>query len=223
MLINSNIKELYEKIRNTLFYMIPEKWDSIYLYATVISRENNEETGQMFFYYFPKGILKKNPVNVYQIPQKFSLREEEYIKLADGLYDLIKQLKRACVKYEKLDWSNVTISIKNINFLAEYNCDNLLTSKYTSEDRMIIWQYKYLNYPIEKFNKEQRKIIDEYIQEEKQGMHKIKTYIDSFYKPHVHNNIQYDIEKNTEQYVKVDEENHEEEEEIVVRNQILKY
>ena len=56
------IKDLYSEIRKCLFYMIPEKWESIYLYASVIQRDNGEETGEMFFYYFPKSIIKRNPI-----------------------------------------------------------------------------------------------------------------------------------------------------------------
>ena len=32
----ATIKELYSKIRQCLFYMIPEKWDKLYLYGSVI-------------------------------------------------------------------------------------------------------------------------------------------------------------------------------------------
>ena len=48
--------------------MIPEKWDKIYLYASITNQINNLQTGELYFYYYPKGILKKNPVNVYEIP-----------------------------------------------------------------------------------------------------------------------------------------------------------
>lgn len=223
MLVNSKIIELYEKIRNTLFYMIPERWDSIYLYATVISREKSEETGEMFFYYFPKGILKKNPINVYQIPQRFNIEEKQYLKLTDELYDLIRKLRRAYIRYEQINWSNITISIKNVNFLVEYNCENLLSSKYTSSDRIAIWQYRYLNFPLERFDKEQRQIIQNYMEEKVKGLHEEKTYSDSFYKPHIHNNIQYDVAKDAEkQYIKVeDKEIEEQNEDIIIRNQIL--
>ena len=144
------IKDLYSEIRKCLFYMIPEKWESIYLYASVIQRDNGEETGEMFFYYFPKSIIKRNPINVYQIPQKFNLNEEEYIKLTDELYNYIKKLRHECQKYDKINWTNITISIENVEFLAEYNCEDLINSIYSNEDRMAIWQYKYLEYPIEK-------------------------------------------------------------------------
>ena len=67
------IKEIYEDIQKKLFYMIPEKWESLYLYSSVIDLGNNEKTGELFFYYIPKGIFRKNPVNVYEIPTKFNI------------------------------------------------------------------------------------------------------------------------------------------------------
>ena len=74
--------------------MIPEKWDKIYLYASIIDQINNLQTGELYFYYYPKGILKKNPVNVYEIPYKFNLEEEMYLKLVEKLYNSIKELRK---------------------------------------------------------------------------------------------------------------------------------
>ena len=252
----ATIRELYSKIRQCLFYMIPEKWESIYLYASVIQRDNGEETGEMFFYYFPKSIIKKNPINVYQIPHKFNLNEDEYVRLTNELYELIKKLRHQCQKYDKVNWSNITISIENVEFLAEYNCDDLMSSNYSNEDRMAIWQYKYLSYPIEKFSKIQREKIQDYMNEEEHGLHQNKLYTETFYQPHEHNNVQYDINKKADEYIKVDEkntdftiindeqyhintnsilgkkkrpmlkeknENSDSDDEIVIRNQILKY
>ena len=250
------IKDLYSEIRKCLFYMIPEKWESIYLYASVIQRDNGEETGEMFFYYFPKSKIKKNRINVYQIPHKFNLNEDEYVRLTNELYELIKKLRHQCQKYDKVNWSNITISIENVEFLAEYNCDDLMSSNYSNEDRMAIWQYKYLSYPIEKFSKIQREKIQDYINEEEHGLHQNKLYTETFYQPHEHNNVQYDINKKADEYIKVDEkntdftiindeqyhintnsilgkkkrpmlkeknENSDSDDEIVIRNQILKY
>ena len=39
MSANSNITDLYERIRKELFYMIPEKWERIYLYASSTKRK----------------------------------------------------------------------------------------------------------------------------------------------------------------------------------------
>ena len=95
------IKEIYEDIQKKIFYMIPEKWDELYLYASVIERFGNIETGELFFYYIPKGILKKNPINVYEIPTKFNLEEGEYLRLVELLYDKIKELRNEYKKQER--------------------------------------------------------------------------------------------------------------------------
>lgn len=200
MQTNSNISFIYERIRNKLFYMIPERWSSIYLYATVVKMKDSREIGEMFFYYFPKSILRKNPINVYQIPQKFSIEENKYLELTENLYELIKKLKRETIKYNGLDWTNVTISIKGTNFKVEYNCDDLLNSLYTNDDRVYIWQHKYLDYPIEKFTKEEREVIENYLQEENQGYHEKIETSETFYQNSMHNKIQYDIKK-TEEYI----------------------
>lgn len=203
---NLSIKELYSEIRKMLFYMIPERWEAIYLYASVIQRDNNEEAGEMFFYYLPKGIIKKNPVNVYQIPLKFNIEEQAYMELAGKLYELIKELRHKCKILHRLNWTNITISIKNIDFTAEYNCDDLVNSYYSNVDRIAIWQYMYLNFPIERFNKEQREVIKKYVNEVNQGLHKNIKYEEKCYERHEHNNIQYDIAKSAKEpeYIKTD-------------------
>ena len=70
--------KIYSEIQKQLIYMIPEKWDKIYLYASITNQINNLQTGELYFYYYPKGILKKNPVNVYEIPSK-SFGEETLV------------------------------------------------------------------------------------------------------------------------------------------------
>jgi len=47
-------------IKKKLFYIIPEKWEKIYLYASVIDLPKQKPVGEMYFYYLPKGIIKKN-------------------------------------------------------------------------------------------------------------------------------------------------------------------
>ena len=88
MIRNSEIRKIYSELQKQLFYLIPERWDKIYLYASVEEKMKGLETGELFFYYFPRGILKKNPVNVYEIPNKFSLNEEEYIKAKNIYYEI---------------------------------------------------------------------------------------------------------------------------------------
>ena len=88
------IKELYEEIQRKIFYIVPGKWDELYLYASIIDRLGKVQTGEMYFYFMPKGILKRKFINVYEVPAKYDIEEEEYLKLVELLYDCIKKFWR---------------------------------------------------------------------------------------------------------------------------------
>ena len=191
----NTIKSIYSEIRDQLFKMIPEKWESIYLYASVIEDKHRNENGEMFFYYYPKSIIKKNPVNVYEVPAKFNINEQEYMLFAVRLYDLIKELRHKCIEIDNIVWSNITISIENVEFLAEYNLDDLRNNSYSMDDRRIIWKYKYLNYPMERMTKHEKEMVNRYLQEEEWGQHRTTIYSETFYQKHVHNDIKYNEEE----------------------------
>lgn len=197
MLFSPSIKLEYAKIQRQLFYMIPEKWDKIYLYASITNQINNLQTGELYFYYYPKGILKKNPVNVYEIPSKFSLDEEMYLKLVEELYNSIKELRRLARKPEQELWSNLTIKIENSKFIVEYSYEDLLHSEYSNSDRHIIWVYQNLNKPLESFSKNERSIINKYLSENHNE--KKEIYTEPIYKNHNINVVKYRKEK--EQYI----------------------
>lgn len=215
----TNLKNLYSSIRDLLFKMIPERWDSIYLYASVMEDKLKKESGEMFFFYYPKSVIKKNPVNVYEIPTKFNINEEKFMNLAQKLYSLIKQLRHECLNVDKTLWSNITISIENVEFLVEYNFDDLKNSLYTDEERRIIWKYKYLDYPIEKLNKQEKSALKRYLEEEDMGQHGVTIYSETFYQKHIHNDIQY----NQEQENYVQEKVEEQKENVEVKSQILRW
>lgn len=158
------IKEIYEDIQREIFYMIPEKWEKLFLYSSVIDKPEGGETGELFFYYIPKGIFKKKPVNVYEIPSKFNLDEKEYLKLVEVLYEKIKELREVFKADESQEvWSNITITIQNFKFRVEYNYENLQNSDFTSYERHIIWRYKNLGIGLEQVNKEEREILKRYL------------------------------------------------------------
>ena len=139
------IKEIYEEIQRSLFYMIPEKWDKLYLYSSVIDMPKNIKKGELYFYYIPKGILKKRPINVYEIPNKFNIDETQYLKLVELLYEKIKILREEFRKSESKElWSNITISIDGTKFKVEYNYENLEKSEFNSYERHVLWRIKYL-------------------------------------------------------------------------------
>ena len=158
------IKEIYEDIQRRLYYMIPEKWDKLYLYSSVLDEPDKEErTGELFFYYIPKGIFKKNPVNVYEIPSKFNLDEMQYLKLVDILYQRIKELRNEFKKTEESEiWTNITLSIYNLKFRVEYDYTNLVHSDISSYERHVIWRYEHLGIGENQVSKEEREILRRY-------------------------------------------------------------
>lgn len=194
MYTTPRMKKLYSEIQEKLSYMIPEKWDKIYLYASVTEGLNNLETGEMYFYYFPKGILKKDPVNVYEVPNKFNIDDSKYFKLADELYGTIKKLRKEYINMNDNSWSNIIISIENFKFKVEYGFEDFKNSQYNSYDRHIIFRYMYLNTSINTYNKKERAMLEGYVQ----GMHlnkeKKQIYWEPIYRIEQNNIIDYQKE-----------------------------
>lgn len=201
MIQNSEIRKIYSELQRQLFYLIPEKWDRIYLYASVEEKMKGLETGELFFYYFPKGILKKNPVNVYEVPNKFNLNEEEYIKLIEELYREIKKIREVFKKENHRLWSNLTIRIEGLKFEIEYNYEDLKKLNYSNDDRHIIWKYNNLNLPEETFTRRERKIIQGYINATIYFSPDIEIYSESIYKNPVKKILDYNKEKKEPEYV----------------------
>ena len=77
MLSTNKLRSIYSKIQTQLFYMIPEKWDKMYLYASVTDLIDGHQTGELFFYYitsfysYEEKILKKFCTRSATIPYNF--------------------------------------------------------------------------------------------------------------------------------------------------------
>ena len=155
--MQKEVIKLYKKIYTSILNLIPEKWEKICLYAS--SMQNIK--GEMFFYYFPKKIIKAKPINCYEVPSKFGIDEFTYNEELYRLYNEIKELKNSL----NINWTNLTITVDKKVFTVQFYFNNLEKSKYTDEDRHIIWQYKYLNLPKDSFNKKNQLLIDTYKEE----------------------------------------------------------
>ncbi len=185
------VREKYEEIQRKIFYMIPEKWDKVCLYASVIDRLGSFQTGELFFYYIPKGIIKRKPVNVYEIPSRFNIDEKSYLKLVEMLYSNIKELRDEFRQTDQKLWSNLTIIIKGTKFRVEYNYDNLQDGKYTNNERHIIWKYKYLDQGIEACNKDERKILQEF-QKQRSIINSDEAYESGIYIKNIKNIVDFE-------------------------------
>lgn len=213
------IKDMYEDIQRKLFYIIPEKWEKLYLYTSITDLIDGQKTGELFFYYIPKGILKKNPVNVYEIPHKFNLDEKKYLKLVNLLFKKIVELREEFKKQEFIStWTNVTMIIEGIKFKVEYDYEDLNKSKFSSYERHIIWRYKYLGIGEEKLNKNEREILQRYLIGEK-VIRRRERYETGIYIKNVKNIVDYD----TENYLEEQNIEFVTKENKKVRNQIINF
>ena len=188
-----NMKEKYEKIQSCLFDLIPEKWEEIYLYASVIDRAGDVQTGEMYFYYFPKiTILKRKPINVYEVPKKFNINEEEYLKIVDILYKHIKELRQDFIDTEQDLWTHLTISIAHSRFKVEFFYDKISQEQYASYVRHVIWRYQYLHMGGE--IKEERKILDKFFNNATEKYQKKEVYQAGLYLKTANNLVGFDRE-----------------------------
>ena len=225
MLITSKIRNEYAQIQKQLFHMIPEKWDRVYLYASVVERFNQLQTGEMFFYYYPKSMIRRNPVNVYEVPNKFNIDEGAYLRLADKLYGEIKMLREIMLEIGERPWSNMTISIEDFKFHVRYSYEDLVDSNYTSYDRHLIWRHRYLGVSLSSYSRKERAMIEAYLKEEETINQNVNTYSEGIYrKPVATYNIEYNKE---EQEIKSESskltKEEKEEETIEIKNQILSF
>lgn len=203
VIATTEVKEIYKEIQKKLYYMIPEKWSTVYLYASITEKAYEVPVGEMYFYYFPKGILKKNPVNVYEIPSKFNLDEEQYLKLVKNLYASIKKLRDEYKKSKQPLWTNVTISIEKHRFNIEYNYAKLDNKEKSNYERHLIWRYERLGVDINSFRKDDRKIIEKHLIDSYIENEKVEKYSEPLYKKPLKNS--FDYEKPVFERVKEDE------------------
>ena len=194
MEISNKERVIFDDIQKKLFYMIPEKWDAIYLYASIVEEPLKKPVGEMYFYYLPKGILKRKPVNVYQIPGMFNIDEESDNELIQRLFLNIKQLRMIHKENNPRVWTNITISIENYQFKIEYAYEDLgRNSEFTPYERHIIWRYKHLNDDFDFQTKEEKNIINQYLNSNLIRTEKNNDiYTEGMYKQHVHNIIDYE-------------------------------
>ena len=191
--VTKNMKIIFEKIQSCIFELILEKWDEIYLYASVILDENNKQNGEMFFYYIPKGTLfRKKPINVYEVPRKFNINEEEYLKIVDALYENIKELQQEFKRTNQDIWTNLSISIAHTRFKVEFFYDEVLNDKNSSYIRHVIWRYKYLHVGGE--IKEEKDILENYFKEVSMSNAKSEVYQTGLYVKSSNNLVGFDKE-----------------------------
>ena len=116
-------------------------------------------------YYIPKGILKRKPVNCYEVPELFDIDEEDYSRLITSLYNIIKNLRDNYKDYRNIRFTTLDVVCTNKEFIIKYGFENLLNSNYNQEERHLIWRYENLQIDLDSLDRNDRKILEDYIQE----------------------------------------------------------
>ena len=172
-------EEFYKKIQDHLFEMIPESWKTVFLHTSFVDIKNQIPKGKLFVYYVPKGILKRKPVNCYEIPSLFDIDEEDYSRLIMSLYNVIKLLRDNYKKYRKEKFTTIDIICSNKKFIVKYGFEDLLNSQYSAEERHLIWRYENLQIDLDSLNKNDRKVLEYYIQESKVSLPKKQEIVET--------------------------------------------
>ena len=160
-------QEFYMQIQDHLFEMIPESWKTVFLHTSIIDIPNQIPKGELFVYYIPKGILKRKPVNCYEVPSLFDIDEEEYSRLITSLYNVIKKLRDSYAKKRKVKFTTIDIICSSKKFMVKYGFEDLLNSNYSLEEQHLIWRYENLKIDLDSLNRKSRKVLEYYIQESK--------------------------------------------------------
>ena len=160
-------KDIYRRMQNHLFELIPESWKTILLHTSIIDVPNQRAKGELYIYYIPKGFVKRKPVNCFEIPTLFDIDEEGYSRLITSLYNLIKDYRDSIKEAKRISWSTIDIKCTHKEFEIKLGFEDLNNSEYTPEEHHIIWRYENLDIDIDSLDKKSRKLLEVYIQEKR--------------------------------------------------------
>lgn len=163
--------EIASQIQELIYYIIPEKWKNIELYISM--PDIGIRKGEMFFYYLPNSIFKRQYINCYEVPYMFNISEKEYSDIMSKLYNKFMILKEELNKNNR-NIEEIYVHITKDKYVMEIATDDIILKKndirknmlmlYSSYENHIIWRYINLNIlPDEKRDKE---IIRKYLNSE---------------------------------------------------------
>ncbi|WP_336511071.1 immunity protein YezG family protein [Bhargavaea massiliensis] len=133
--MNDRIANFYQEIAETLNDLIPEKWVNVHLYA-----EGWEGYSTEYFYYKPA--TGETPVLSYDIPERFTLDEEDFEDKEDKLRKLALSLQQMFIEQGQEPWSNMTFILeRNGKFHIEYGYEGM--SEVDPGEQREAWKAKY--------------------------------------------------------------------------------
>ena len=169
--------EIASQIQELIYYIIPEKWKNIELYISM--PDSRIRKGELFFYYLPNSIFKRQYINCYEVPYMFNISEKEYSDIMSKLYNKFMILKEELNKNNR-QVEEIYVHITKTNYMMEIATDNIVLKKkdirrnmlmlYSSYENHIIWRY--LNLNILPDEKKEKEIINRYLNSEYYNLEK---------------------------------------------------
>ena len=160
--------EIASQIQELIYYIIPEKWKNIELYISM--PDSRIRKGEMFFYYLPNSIFKRQYINCYEVPYMFNISEKEYSDIMSKLYNKFMILKEELNKNNR-QVEEIYVHITKEKYVYEIATDNVRMKKeniennmlnlFTSYENHIIWRY--LNLGIFPDDRKEKEIIGRYL------------------------------------------------------------
>ena len=160
--------EIASQIQELIYYIIPEKWKNIELYISM--PDSRIRKGELFFYYLPNSIFKRQYINCYEVPYMFNISEKEYSDIMSKLYNKFMILKEELNKnnrqveeiYVHITKKKYVYEIATDNVrLRKENIENNMLNLFTSYENHIIWRY--LNLGIFPDDRKEKEIIGRYL------------------------------------------------------------
>ena len=160
--------EIASQIQELIYYIIPEKWKNIELYVSM--PDSRIRKGELFFYYLPNSIFKRQYINCYEVPYMFNISEKEYSDIMSKLYNQFMILKEELNKnnrqveeiYVHITKEKYVYEIATDNVrLRKENIENNMLNLFTSYENHIIWRY--LNLGIFPDDRKEKEIIGRYL------------------------------------------------------------
>lgn len=160
--------EIASQIQELIYYIIPEKWKNIELYISM--PDSRIRKGELFFYYLPNSIFKRQYINCYEVPYMFNISEKEYSDIMSKLYNKFMILKEELNKNNR-QIEEIYVHITKEKYAYEIATDNVRLRKeniernmlnlFSSYENHIIWRY--LNLNILPDDKKEKNIITRYL------------------------------------------------------------
>ena len=160
--------EIASQIQELIYYIIPEKWKNIELYISM--PDSRIRKGELFFYYLPNSIFKRQYINCYEVPYMFNISEKEYSGIMSKLYNKFMILKEELNKNNR-QVEEIYVHITKEKYVYEIATDNVrlrkenvegnMLSLFSSYENHIIWRY--LNLNILPDDKKEKNIITRYL------------------------------------------------------------